>query len=159
MMVHYNGLRVFFIKNRIIEIYWTHTPYPANDPAYANSLLLVFGDVQALKMDALGTYEQFAGFGELSYDLLEKLTVTAGGRYFKEYRDATTIAKGYFVTALEMEVGSFSTEDESTVFNPKLQLRYKFNDDLMSYATYSKGFRSGGQNVFTNPAYRTFYDP
>jgi len=32
------------------------------------------------------------------------------------------------------------------LFKPRVSVRYKFNDDVMSYFTYSTGFRSGGQN-------------
>ncbi|MEM1111542.1 MAG: TonB-dependent receptor [Pseudomonadota bacterium] len=41
-------------------------------------------------------------------------------------------------------------ELNTTEFNPMINIAYQFNDDLMAYATYSEGFRSGGfvQRVF-----------
>ena len=132
---------------------------PAMDPAYLATLAATFGTDIGMRTDSRGTYEQYAGFGELSYDISDKFTVTAGGRAFKETRDTTLTSDGYFLVANGIATGTFDSSGDSTIINPKLLLRYKFTDNLMTYAQYSKGFRSGGQNVFVLPNIPTSYDP
>jgi len=132
---------------------------PAMDPAYLATLAMIFGSDIAFLSDSNGTYEQYAGFGELSYDLSKKFTITAGGRAFKEARDTSLTSDGYFLVANGMVPGTINSSGDSTVFNPKLLIRYKFTDNLMSYAQYSKGFRSGGQNVFPVANIPDSYDP
>jgi len=113
----------------------------------------------SIVVDASGTFEQYAGFGEISYNLSEKLTLTGAGRFFLEERDAVTTSDGYFLEASGISRGMFTSSGDETIFNPKLLLRYKFTDDLMTYAQYSKGFRSGGQNVFLLTDAPPFFDP
>ena len=86
--------------------------------------------------------KQYAAFGEASYRLWEKLTATAGLRYynFKEKRD--------FVSG-----GLFSNSDtrlddrtKSDGVSPRFLLSYKASDTVTLNAQASKGFRLGGVN-------------
>jgi iron complex outermembrane recepter protein len=105
----------------------------------------------------IGRYEtqQFAIFGELSYDITEQLTATIGGRWFTVEGDgrletqlpfgatATLVdGLGRPVTTVESSALPFSEEG----FTPKINLSYKADEDLLLYATYSEGFRLGGAN-------------
>ncbi len=86
--------------------------------------------------------KQYAAFGEASYRLWEKLTATAGLRYynFKEKRD--------FISG-----GLFSNSDtriddrtKSDGVSPRFLLSYKASDAVTVNAQASKGFRLGGVN-------------
>jgi iron complex outermembrane recepter protein len=100
-------------------------------------------------------------FGELSFDLTEKLTMTGGLRFFQS--DNSLV--GFF--GYNANVSSSSGESQCAPGAPtyrgapckyldkdtkeddhttKLNLAYKFNDDAMVYATWSEGFRPGGIN-------------
>ena len=115
----------------------------------------------------------YAAFGELSFDITPKLTATAGGRWYKfdnslvgffgfsenyspdkfdEFgnflRDGTGVAacngappivSGSPCTNLDKRV-------KDTGFVHRLNLTYKPSDDLLVYATWSRGFRPGGVN-------------
>jgi outer membrane receptor protein involved in Fe transport len=90
-----------------------------------------------------------AVFGELSYDLLDSLTLTLGGRVF-EYRtrpQATLLPNADLVPPFTYTPAS----DKQSDFIPKASLTYKPSDDFMVYALYSEGFRVGGINVFALP--------
>ncbi|NJS13533.1 MAG: TonB-dependent receptor [Sphingopyxis sp.] len=86
--------------------------------------------------------EQFALFGEVSYDLTDALTVTAGGRYydFKEERVITT--GGLFAN------GDAGVVDrtKSDGFTPRVLVSYDISEDVTLNAQASKGFRLGGVN-------------
>ena len=101
----------------------------------------------------------YALFGEIAYDLTPKLTLTAGGRLYK----FDNSLKGFFGfnenwfdpgtgTCFGPAVidGSPCTNvDKRTKghgFVHRLNATYKANDDLLFYATWSRGFRPGGLN-------------
>jgi iron complex outermembrane recepter protein len=101
-----------------------------------------------------GRYEteldQFAVFGELSFDVSENFTVTTGGRWFDYDRKvAQTQQQPPGFSGFSALDGAQQTKEDGSVF--KLNGTYKLNDDKMLYATYSEGFRVGGSNP-TKPA-------
>lgn len=85
--------------------------------------------------------EQFAVFAEASYELTDRFTVTAGGRYydFKEQRDF--ISGGLFAN------GDNNTDQtKSDGVTPRLLLSYEVSDAVTVNAQAAKGFRLGGVN-------------
>ena len=117
----------------------------------------------------------YAAFGELTYDLTEKLSLTGGLRYYKfdnSLQGFFGYAFGYPFSSGEKQclntdgttrranpagtpvpilvAGSPCTNvDKSTSdtgFIHKLNATYKVTDDVLVYATWSRGFRPGGIN-------------
>lgn len=84
------------------------------------------------------TAEAFAVFGQLDYEVIDGLTFTAGGRWGHEKKRFST--QPLFFPSSQTFSVSFSD------FLPKLGINYKVNPDLMLYALYSEGYRSGGFN-------------
>jgi iron complex outermembrane recepter protein len=108
----------------------------------------------------------YAAFGELTFDVTDKLTATGGLRYFK----AKNSIKGFFGFSQGFSSGTgeaacFDPPDptpggglnggpcnnldqsvDQTGSTPKVNLTYHIDNDRMVYATYSKGFRPGGIN-------------
>ena len=86
--------------------------------------------------------EQISGFGEASYRLFERLTLTAGVRYY-DYKERRTITSG----------GLFANGDagkidrtKSSGFNPRFLASFKIDEDVTLNAQAAKGFRLGGVN-------------
>ena len=102
----------------------------------------------------------YAAFGELAFDITPKLTVTGGGRLYKF--DNTLVGFfGYNSNYSSNPIynctnfgppsfgGPCNNVDKRTKgdgFVHRLNLTYKPNDDLLLYATWSRGFRPGGIN-------------
>ena len=91
-----------------------------------------------------------AAFGELSYQITEKLTATTGIRYDYEKREATfngfgdaTFVDGVFTQTVpdQTERGDYSA------ISPKLAISYAVNERSNLYASYTRGFRAGGINA------------
>jgi outer membrane receptor protein involved in Fe transport len=97
----------------------------------------------------LGRYdtelEQTAVFGELSFDVTENFTITAGGRWFdydRSFAQQQEQPEGF--SGFSRLDGNQRTKEDGTV--AKLNVQYKFTRDNLLYATYSEGFRVGGSN-------------
>ena len=101
----------------------------------------------------------YAAFGELSFDITPKLTVTGGGRVYK----FDNSLKGFFgfnenwfdpgtgtcfgpAVLDESPCTNVNKRIKDTGFVHRLNATYKPNEDLLFYATWSKGFRPGGVN-------------
>jgi outer membrane receptor protein involved in Fe transport len=87
--------------------------------------------------------EQFAIFGEASYSLNERWTLTAGIRWFDHARDREDSAQqpnGH--ERIGFDEGKGSTSD----FTRKLSVQYSISENAMVYALFSEGFRAGGRN-------------
>ena len=96
----------------------------------------------------------WAAFGELSYDLTDRLEGSVALRYDRDERENTTETPQGFIpapincTLVPQPCASTGQVREETWddWQPKATLRFKPNDDLMTYLSYSRGFRSGGFN-------------
>ena len=119
-------------------------------------------------------YSSEAAFAQVTFDVTEKLSATAGWRYTKEDRDylpdqyieempLSFLFGGGLpfpcfnpdgstkVCALGDRVVPFETVNNSISENtPMVSVSYSHTDDLMVYATYSEGFKVGGftQRIF-----------
>jgi outer membrane receptor protein involved in Fe transport len=97
----------------------------------------------------LGKYdaelEQLAVFGELSFDVTENFTITAGSRWFdydRKFAQQQEQPEGF--TGFSRLDGSQQTKEDGTV--NKLNFTYRLDRDRLVYGTYSEGFRVGGSN-------------
>lgn len=85
----------------------------------------------------------YAGYLNADYAFTDRLTGTAGLRWTYEDKEFTRSQWNLFSGA-RTNFSSPSLNDKA--FSPKLGLRFQWTDDLMAYASWSRGFRSGGFN-------------
>jgi iron complex outermembrane recepter protein len=98
-------------------------------------------------------YRQRAVFGEVAFDILSNLTLTAGSRYytFHNYIQGQSDSE-YGCRNIDPCVppdGSFkiyNLAQVNTGHKSKVTLSWKPLNDVLLYATYSEGFRPGGFN-------------
>ena len=86
--------------------------------------------------------EELAVFGELTYELSDQWSVTAGGRYYDTSVAAVNTSDGF----ANGGPTSFNEKQSETGFNPKVSFQYEANENMNIYATAAKGFRIGGVN-------------
>ncbi|HEY5723888.1 MAG TPA: TonB-dependent receptor [Allosphingosinicella sp.] len=85
--------------------------------------------------------KQIAIFGEASYDLSERLTATAGLRYYDFKEERSFVSGGLFSN------GDNETDTtKSDGFSPRVLISYEATDNITINAQASKGFRLGGAN-------------
>jgi iron complex outermembrane receptor protein len=111
--------------------------------------------------------QQTAIFGELAWDITDKLTATAGLRYYE--LEATFLGSSAFANTsvfgatedfpdygrnYDVSLADISPlEQDGTI--TKFTLDYQFSKDILVYATYSEGYRPGGFNRLSGPAINT----
>lgn len=116
------------------------------------------------KTDSIGI------FGELSYDLTEKLNLTVGARWARDEKDGTIVHTAFgfggpiaqiegcnfnppvnFICGNAANPVGFSTpvvvDDSWKDLMVKASAEYRFNDDHMVYALFSQGYKAGGFQV------------
>ncbi|NJN40827.1 MAG: TonB-dependent receptor [Gammaproteobacteria bacterium] len=87
--------------------------------------------------------EQYAAFGELTYQLDDQWSFIVGGRWFSAERDRHFRLYQPADVELQNEHPVKTTDD----FAKKASVRYRFDDQRMIYALYSEGYRNGGENI------------
>ncbi|MBL4767417.1 MAG: TonB-dependent receptor [Rhodobacteraceae bacterium] len=86
--------------------------------------------------------KEYAAFGEVTFDVSERISITAGGRYSKTETDAVIDSDGFANSGPTHAEGTTS----DTRFNPKLLVQANISENLDTYISASKGYRIGGVN-------------
>lgn len=115
-------------------------------------------------------------FGQATWNINESWALTVGGRYTEEQKDgsrvmdilntatgqqdpvAAMVVKGAFNVDTEalaianpMAPGhDLSGDRDESAFTPSVNLQYIMNDDVMFYASYATGYKSGGYDTRAN---------
>jgi iron complex outermembrane receptor protein len=90
--------------------------------------------------------DAYAAFGHISYALTQRFRVIGGLRYETQEQE------------YENHIQNTKTDESWNEVSPKLGLEYRWTPAMMSYASVSRGYRSGGFNTSaTDPRY-TSYD-
>jgi len=121
----------------------------AGTPGYRTNTNTAFGE------DDLRGYKQTAFFGSIDFDLIPKvLTLTGGTRHYKydefehgsEYYSATsTVLNVPNGTCTHCGFGINLNKSESG-FKSRANLTWHITPDILTYFTWSQGFRPGGFN-------------
>ena len=111
----------------------------------------------------------YALFGQVDWKVSDALTLTGGLRYthekkdgsFNQYHvagvDLSTLAPAVATAALAIRnqfnpVTAYTTGFSDNSLSGLVTLSWKFSDDALAYATYSRGNKSGGLNLTNLPA-------
>jgi outer membrane receptor protein involved in Fe transport len=86
--------------------------------------------------------EQFAFFGEVSYNVTDMLNLTVGGRYYDFDETRTITQGGYFSSGFDGVVDNTSSDG----FTPRVLASLALNETVTLNAQVSQGFRLGGVN-------------
>lgn len=80
---------------------------------------------------------EYAVYGEIQYDLTDRLEITAGGRYF-DFSVDTQLGLGGGVLA--------DIDNDVNEFQPRVTVGYEAADNVYAYFIFSRGYRVGGVN-------------
>ena len=121
--------------------------YPSMGPGLPAGLTTFTGG----KVDT----ESFAVFADFSYDLTDQLSLSVGGRWTQDKKSVDQLRQNYlgikspfFGNSAAIPAGRPSTDytnsDTYSEFTPRISASYRFTPELTGYASYGRGFKSGG---------------
>jgi len=101
-----------------------------------------------------------AVYAQMTYDFTDKWSVTAGARYTKDEKEANvnnglifgTVypesgwVPGYVRPEGELVPEVLNDKEDWSKFTPRIGVEYQANDDLMFFASFAQGFKSGTFN-------------
>ncbi|MBY8825510.1 TonB-dependent receptor [Sphingomonas colocasiae] len=98
-------------------------------------------------------------FAQADWRFIDRFTLTLGGRYTIERKHARVANFGQCNATVT--VCNIGTDDSTSWrdFTPKAALKFQPTDDLTLYASYTRGFRSGGYNLRNSIGPAGPYDP
>jgi iron complex outermembrane receptor protein len=91
-------------------------------------------------------FEDMAIYGEVTFKVTDNLKITMGARWFDNTLENNTAINAAYGQPEVIESIPFPSQSEDDVL-VKLNIAYDLNDNNMTYATYSEGFRRGGSNA------------
>jgi iron complex outermembrane receptor protein len=96
--------------------------------------------------------DSLAVYGQATQALASKTKLTLGFRYTNEMRGIVGVQKGYPVNVI-VPITLANVDNSVRTHTPtwRIALSHDFSDDVHGYASYNRGFKSGGYNV-TAPA-------
>ncbi|HWW26634.1 MAG TPA: TonB-dependent receptor [Caulobacter sp.] len=114
--------------------------------------------------------ESWAAFGQVNYKVTDRLSATLGGRYTEDRRRFDNYGQQKSATALHDPqewnydpwqfgrlYGPYTTNFDVhapwttfSSFTPKVGLQFQATPDILTYGSFSKGFKSGGYDLRTN---------
>jgi iron complex outermembrane receptor protein len=116
--------------------------------------------------------QSFALFGEIDFDLSPRWTLTAGGRWTRDTKTGTVFKANYFGIGTPISnvpntpfqlLTDYTAEQSFEEFTPRLGLSYELTDRLNLYASFGRGFKSGGYDMrgdaTATPATADGFDP
>jgi len=90
--------------------------------------------------------EEIGFFGEVTLDVTEQLSITAGGRWFDVSTTSARSDAGSLFDLFGAPVPGQNSQSDNG-FNPRVAVEFAVNDDVSLYANVAKGFRPGGANA------------
>jgi iron complex outermembrane receptor protein len=100
------------------------------------------------------TAEAWAGYLQADFNLTDALTVTAGIRYTDEEKtfeisDNRGTGPGTLNTANLIATNGLAipTEQSVSIWTPRFAFNYEVNEDILLFASATRGFKSGGWNA------------
>lgn len=103
-----------------------------------------FGLPFYIVIDGVAETTAFAGFGEVNWKPIDRLTLTFGARYSREKRSTTYRYEINFGVPF---IRTPDLEDTFGAFTPKVAINYALTDSINVYASATRGFKSGGFNL------------
>ena len=151
----------------------TGQPISIYGPAGARYLIGTVTGTTAVPSNLLDGYGQdgrtdyrvasYAGFGEVNWRILPRLTLTGGLRYTHEDKSgyySTTVSGGPAITGTAAQVTAltnarlgvlrpqtYSASDDDGSLSGRGNVGWQVTDEVLAYVSYARGYKSGGINM------------
>ncbi|MFK8014775.1 MAG: TonB-dependent receptor [Gammaproteobacteria bacterium] len=98
------------------------------------------------------TVDSWALYAQADWHFNEQATLTLGLRYTDEekdigLRDNGNPAAGAVINSADLVAAGIPLVQTESILTPRIAFEYQFTDDIMAYASATRGFKSGGWNA------------
>jgi iron complex outermembrane recepter protein len=134
--------------------------YYDSEFAYEDFILNLNFANRSINTNSKQTSRSYAVYAQATYEILPNTNLTLGGRYTDEKRgerDASLVVSTFSPAVTAPAVNLPDSTKNASKFTYRASLDHRLSDDVMVYASYNRGFKSGGFNL-GNPAFSS-YDP
>lgn len=135
------------------------------DPTTITGSSLAGGGLQAVNIIGIQTLNSYSGFGQATFPVVgDRTNVTLGLRYTKDEVEGNGRQTIDFIGGGGLETERFSNKTSFKKWTYKVGVDHHFTDDVMAYATWSRGYKSGTFNTLplnappTDPETVTSYE-
>ena len=90
------------------------------------------------------TTDSYAGFGQATLKLGDHWRATLGIRYTRDEREGTTANIGFLLNGIPLPGFEVAYSGEWSEPTPKFTLEYLSDNGLLTFLTFSRGYRAGG---------------
>lgn len=120
--------------------------YFTQDLVYTEARDILGGLVQVTARGIL-EHSTYGAFVQSDIDLTDEMTLTLGGRYTVEEKEVEISSFGECDFAAQLCTPGFIDDETWNDFTPKVGLSWLPHEDFQLYASWTKGFRSGGYGL------------
>ena len=120
------------------------------DPAHTTGLL-TFGDNGYSDYRSNIKLDSYAAFAEGTYALANDTNLITGIRYTSDHRTADARSINFVGATNTLTTIPTSATDKTDKLTWRASIDHRFSPELLMYASYNRGFRSGGFIPQTNP--------
>ncbi|WP_234572465.1 TonB-dependent receptor [Rhodohalobacter sp. 614A] len=159
----FDWLAGVFVYHFNEDLYQVYTSGPDNAMYYEDPETQAQFPYNSIE-DNLTTDNGVSFFGNVDYNLTEKLSLIAGLRY--EISKQESEVQNYYrkdgapytYPPLGVMPGEFEKSASYDALSPKFGLSYEANDQLLIYGNVAKGYRPGGINTWTSDEDKAVFD-
>jgi iron complex outermembrane recepter protein len=125
----------------VMGLYYEDSSQPTTQPTYfaGDPARNPYSAIKLWQIDLERDVEQKAAYGQLSYNLTERVKLTLGGRYF-DY-DSRHATRTFDTIILAPSASDDESSESGQTFKAGIEL--KPSDSTLIYANWSQGFRLG----------------
>ena len=117
---------------------YTHDPICSTNP-FAGVCFAAFGAELGFVSDAYPTRESQSVYGQATININDSVRVITGFRYTED--TFSSDVTNFF------GLNSYLIEDDLEKTTGRIAIEYDFDDDTMTYLSFTKGFKPGGSNL------------
>ncbi|MEZ5557833.1 MAG: TonB-dependent receptor [Pseudomonadales bacterium] len=122
----------------VAGLYYIQDQWKQVNDVIANAVVGTFG---INKQDG----KSYAAFFQGNYHVTDRLTLTAGGRFTWDEKDYSLLSQTLMNGVVVAEFTAPLNDDWSN-FSPRIAADFALNDNMMFYASISRGYKGGGYN-------------
>lgn len=94
--------------------------------------------------DTEGEYSGWAVYGDLTYQLTEKMDISVGLRYTYDEKEAQTDIQGQEFVWSAITPTPVKAKQDWDDLSPRITLRYFTDNDILLYGSVTEGYKAGG---------------